>query len=77
MSYSIEEVEKHMAEMVDWQVGEDIEENKAKKEVWTMMDEWKSTRLEKVHSCWDGNKSKMHLLRHTGMVEIPMDSFNL
>lgn len=61
MGYSIEDDEKHMDEMVDWQVEEDIEEHKDNKEVWAMMDEWKSTMVARVHSSCDGNKSKMHL----------------
>jgi len=35
--------------------------HKAKDKVWTMMDEWKSTKVEGVHFGWDGNKSRMHL----------------
>ena len=72
MGYSIEDVEKHVAEMVDWEVGEDIEEHKAKKEVWTM-----STRVERVHSGWDGNKSKMHLACPARMAKVLEASFDL
>ena len=50
IGYSIEDVEKHMVRMIDGQVGEDIEVHKAKKEVWTMMDDWKSTNVARVHS---------------------------
>ena len=39
MGYSVEDVNKHMVEMVDWHVKRDIEVHKPKKEVWTMMDE--------------------------------------
>ena len=48
MGYSTKDVEKYMAEMVDWHVGEDIEVHNAKKEMWTMMDEWKSTKVVRV-----------------------------
>lgn len=47
------------------------------KEVWTMMDEWKSTRVARVHSGWDGNKSKMHLACPTSMAEVLEASFHL
>jgi len=77
MGDSIEDVKKHMAEMVDWKVGEDIEEHKAKKEVWTMMVEWKSTKVVRVISGWDGNKSKMHLACHASMAEVLKASFDL
>ena len=77
MGYSTEEVEKHMDEMIDWHVGEDIEEHKAKKKVSTMMEEWKSTRVERVHSSWDGNKSKMHFSFPTGMDEVLEAFFDL
>ena len=70
IGYSTEDVEKHMAEMVDWQVGEDIEVDNANKAVWTMMDEWKSTKLERVQSGWDGNKNKIHLACPTVMAEV-------
>ena len=39
MGYSTKELEKHMAEMIDWLVGEDTEVHKTKEKVWTMKDE--------------------------------------
>ena len=41
-----------MDEMVDWQVGEDIEVHKAKEKVWKMKDEYENTKGVGVH--WDG-----------------------
>lgn len=66
-----------MDEMVDCQVEDYIEEHKAEKEVWRMMDKWKSTKMERVHSGWDGNKSKMHLSFRIGMDEVFEFSFDL
>ena len=39
MGHSIEDVENHMAEMVDLKVGKDTEVHKTKEKVWTMKDE--------------------------------------
>lgn len=77
MGFSIQEVGEHMAKMIDWQVEKDIEEHKAKKEVWTMTDELKSIGVERVHSDWDANKSKIYLACPTGMVEVVEASFDL
>jgi len=41
-----------------------------------MMDEWKSTKVERVHSGWDDNGSRMHLACLVGMVEILEGSFD-
>ena len=49
--------------------------HKAKKEVWTMMDEWKNTKVARVHSSWDGNKSRMHFACPVGMVKVLNASF--
>jgi len=46
-----------------------MEEHKAKKQVWTMMDKWKSTKVAKVHSNLDCNKISMHLSCLVDMVE--------
>jgi len=42
-----------------------------------MMYEWKSTRVERVHSDWDGNKSNIHLACPASMVEVLGASFDL
>jgi len=47
-----------------------MEEHKAKKEVWTMMDEWKSTKVARVHSDLDYNKSSVHLACLVDMAEV-------
>jgi len=39
MVHSTEVVEKHMAEMVRWQVGNGIEVKNTREKVWTMKDE--------------------------------------
>ena len=49
--------------------------NTTKKEVWNMMDEWKSTNAEKVHSGLDGNNSRMHLACLASMDEVLEVSF--
>lgn len=46
-----------------------MDEHKAKKEVWTMMDEWKSTKVAKVHSDLYCNKTNFHLACPIDMVE--------
>ena len=38
-----------------------MEEHKAKKEVWTKMNEWKSTKVARMHFYLDYNKSSVHL----------------
>lgn len=50
--------------------------HKAKKEVWTMMDEWKSTKVKRVHFRCHGNKSRMHLACPTGMAKVLEASFD-
>ena len=45
--------------------------------VWTMMDEWKSTRVERVHFDWDGNKSNIDLACPVGMVKVLEASYDL
>ena len=47
-----------------------MEEHKAKKEVWTMMDEWKSTKVSKVYFDFDCNKSSVHLACLVYMAEV-------
>jgi len=47
-----------------------MEEHKAKKEVWTRMDEWKSTKVSKVHSYLDYNESSVHLACLVHIVEV-------
>jgi len=42
-----------------------------------MMDEWKSTRVVRVHSSWYGNKSKIHLACLAGMAKVLKASFGL
>lgn len=42
-----------------------------------MMDVWKSTRVVRIHSNWDGNKTKMHLSCPIGMTEVLEASFDL
>ena len=54
-----------------------MEEHKAKEDVWTMMDEWKSTKVARLHFGWDGNKSNMHLACLAGMVEVLEAYFDL
>lgn len=39
MGYSTEDIGKHVAEVVDWQVGEDTKVHKTKEKVWTMKGE--------------------------------------
>lgn len=50
--------------------------HKAKKEVWTMMDEWKNTKVARVRSAWDGNKCRMYLACLVGMDEVLEASFD-
>ena len=52
--------------VVDSQAEDDMEDNRAKKEVFTVMDEWKSTRVERMHSCLDCNTSNIHLIFPVG-----------
>lgn len=47
-----------------------MEEKKAKKEVWTMMDEWKSTKVARLHYNLDYNKSSVHLACLVDMNEV-------
>jgi len=42
-----------------------------------MMYEWKSTRVARVHSSWDGNKGKVHLECPVGMAKVLEASFDL
>lgn len=35
-----------------------------------MMDEWKSTKVERVNSSWDGNKTRIHLACPVGMAKV-------
>ena len=76
MGYSTEDAQKHMAEMVDQQVGEDTEVNKAKEKVWTMKDEQDSTKGAQVHFDWDVNRKRMHLACPIGMDEVLKVSFD-
>lgn len=76
MGYSTEDVEKYMTEMIDWYVGEDTKVHKTKKGVWTMIYEWKSTKVENMHFGWDVNKSKMHLACPTSMAKVLEASFD-
>lgn len=52
-----------------------MEEHKAKKEVWTMTDKWKSTMVAKFHSYLNCNKNKVHLACPVGMAEVLEASF--
>lgn len=47
-----------------------MKEHKEKKEVWTRMDEWKSTKVARVPSDFDYNKDSVHLASLIDMVEI-------
>lgn len=47
-----------------------MEEHKVKKEVWTMMDEWKGTKAGKVHSYLYCNKINMNLAYLVDMSEV-------
>lgn len=40
------------------------------------MDEWKNTKVERVHSSWDGNKCTMYLACPIGMDEVFEASFD-
>ena len=51
--------------------------HKAKKEVWTIMHEWKSTKVSRMHYGWDGNKIKMFLAFPISMIEVLEASFDL
>lgn len=42
-----------------------------------MIDEWNITRVARVHSSCDGNKSKIHLTFPTSMVEVLEAPFDL
>ena len=44
MVYSTKVVGEHMAEMIDWQVGNGIEVQKTREKVWTMKDEQEDTK---------------------------------
>ena len=46
MVYSFKVVGEHMADTIDWQVGNGIEVQKTKEKVWTMKDEQKDTKGE-------------------------------
>ena len=46
MVYSTEVVGQHMAEMIDWQVGNGIEVKTTREKVWTMTDEQRDTKEE-------------------------------
>ena len=47
-----------------------MEEHTVKKHQWTMMDEWKSTKVGKVNFDLDCNKSNVHLACPVDMVEV-------
>ncbi len=47
-----------------------MEEHKSKKEVWTMMDEWKSTKVAKVLSDFYFNKINFHLAFLVDMAKV-------
>lgn len=68
MGCPIEKIGVDMAEKDGWQVQDDMEENKAKKGVWTRMSEWKITKVVRLYSDLDYNKSNAHL---EFLVDIP------
>jgi len=47
-----------------------MEDNKAKKEVWTRLRKRKSTKVTRVHSELDYNKSSVHLACLVDMTEV-------
>lgn len=67
--------EVSLVEQDEWVVVE-VEVEVVKKEVWAMMYEWKSTRVVRVHSGWDGNKSKMCLACPASMAKVLEASFD-
>lgn len=58
-----------------WHVEEGMEEHKAKDEVWTMMDEWKGTKDEKVHSNLNCSEDNVHFEFLFDMVKVLVASF--
>ena len=70
MGCPIEKIRVDMAEKDGLQVEEDMEENKAKKEVWTRMCEWKSTKVTRVHYELDNNNISATLACLVDMIEV-------
>ena len=60
MGCCIENIRVDMDEKDGWQDEEDMEDHKAKEEVWTMMDEWKGTKAKKVHSDLDCSEDNVN-----------------
>ena len=60
MTCSNDKIGVGMVEKDGWKVKEDMDEHKSKKGVWTRMGEWKRTKVARVYSDLDYNKSSMH-----------------
>lgn len=52
-----------------------MEENKVEEEVWTMIDEWKATKDEKVHYDLDCSEYNVHHACLVDMAEVLVASF--
>ncbi len=75
MVYSTKVVGDHMAEMIDWQVGNGVEVKKTRERVWTMKDEQEETKGEWMHSGWGCNINKNPLACPSSMVKVLGPSF--